>query len=114
MYKEKNGNIEIYFICYKGEEMDLIENYYDEILDIHEWYLNSFLAYKYWKNKFKNITLDDIAKMFLTIGASRYISYKIENNEYKNINEKNRLVKDLKSIKAKLKLVLNENKILLN
>ena len=32
MYKEKEENVEIYFICYKKREMELVESYYDEIL----------------------------------------------------------------------------------
>ena len=50
MYKSKEENVEVYFICYKKEEMDLVESYYDEVLDIHYWYFNAYLAYKYWKN----------------------------------------------------------------
>ena len=49
MYKEKIGDMEVYFICYKKEEMELIESYYDPILNIYYWYFNCYLAYLNWK-----------------------------------------------------------------
>jgi len=47
MYKEDFGDVEIFFICYKQKKMQLLEEYYDEILDVHCWYINCYLAYKY-------------------------------------------------------------------
>ena len=47
MYKEKTENVEVYFICYKKEEMELVETYYDEILNVHNWYFNAYLAYNH-------------------------------------------------------------------
>ena len=54
MYKSKEENVEIYFICYKKEEMELVESYYDEVLDSHCWYFNAYLAYKHWLKNFKD------------------------------------------------------------
>lgn len=51
MYQEKEENIEIYFICYKKDEMELVESYYDEILKTQYWYFNAYLAYKEWQQK---------------------------------------------------------------
>lgn len=112
MYKEKSENIEVYFICYKKEEMNLIESYYDEVIDIHYWYFNAYLAYKHWKINFKKIKLGELGKMLLIVAASRYIIYVLENKEYKNKKEYKELIKDLQKIKPKLEKIINENKIL--
>ena len=38
MYKSSSENVEVYFICYKKEEMELVDTYYDPVLNIHYWY----------------------------------------------------------------------------
>ena len=114
MYKEKEENVEVYFICYKKEEMELIEKYYDEVLDIHYWYFNAYLSYKYWQQSFKNLKVGDLGKMLLTVAASRYILYQIENKEYKNKKELRILTKELKAIEPELQKIIEENDILIN
>ena len=107
MYKDSSENVEVYFICYKKEEMDLVDTYYDPVLDIHYWYFNAFLAYKYWQNNFKGLELGKIAKMLLIVAASRYIIYVLENKEYKTAKEHKRLLKDLEKIEPKLQKVVD-------
>lgn len=112
MYRNVTDNVEIYFICYK-KEMELIESYYDEILDVHAWYFNAYLAYKHWKQGFKDlIAISDLGKMLLTVAASRYIMYKLENKEYKNNSEKKVLLKDLTKIEPNLNKIINDNEFL--
>ena len=113
MYKSKTENIEVYFICYK-KEMNLVESYYDEILDIHYWYFNAYLSYKYWKQSFKNYDLGEITKQLLTVGASRYILYQLENGEYKNKREYNKLTKDLALIEKELEKIITEEELINN
>jgi len=113
MYKEKTENVEVYFICYKKEEMNLVETYYDEILNIHYWYFNAYLAYSYWKKKFKNLEIGEIGKMLLIVAASRYLLYKIDNNEYNGKKEYNKILKELEIIKPDLKNILDENDMIL-
>lgn len=108
MYKSETENIEIYFICDKRGDMKLVENYYDEILDVHCWYFNAYLAYKKWQENFKDLEMGDIAKMLLTVAASKYILYKLENNLYKNASEKRQLKKDLQKIEPSLKKIAKE------
>lgn len=113
MYKSKEENVEIYFICYKKEEMNLVESYYDEVLDVHYWYFNAYLAYKYWLSKFKGLRkIDKISQQLLVVAASRYIIYQIENEEYKNEKEHQKLLKDLEKIQKKLKIIINNENIL--
>ncbi len=107
MYKSSTENVEVYFICYKKEEMELVDTYYDEVLDVHYWYFNAYLAYKYWKNKFKGLELGDIAKMLLIVAASRYIIYALDEKEYKNDKEYKRLLKDLHKIEPILEKIIN-------
>lgn len=114
MYKEITENVEVYFICYKKEEMNLIETYYDKVLDIHYWYFNGYRAYKEWKTKFQNIEAGELAKMLLTVAASRYLIYKLENAEYENQKEYKRIIKDLKKIEPQLEKIIKENEILSN
>lgn len=102
MYKDKTENVEVYFICYKKYDMDLVEAYYDEVLNTHCWYFNAYLAYCYWKKKFQGLDITDISKMFLIIAASKYLIYQIENQKYKNAREKNKLKKELKEIQLEL------------
>lgn len=114
MYKNKVENVEVYFICYKKEEMDLVETYYDEVLDIHCWYFNAYLAYKYWKRKYKNLEIGEMSKNMLTVAASRYLIYCIENKVYKNEKEHQRILKDMKKIELSLQKIINENDCLIN
>jgi len=105
MYKEKTENIEIYFICYKKEETNLIETYYDEILDINYWYFNAYLAYNYWKNKFKGLKVKKLVKTILIEAASKYILYELENNpncDYETLHH------DLNKINNYLKNILKK------
>lgn len=111
MFKDKTENVEVYFICYKKEDMELVETYYDEVLDTHCWYFNAYLAYENWKNKFKDINLTEISKMFLTVAASRYVVYCLENGEYKNNKEKKRLTSDLEKMAPTIKEIANEDGI---
>lgn len=113
MYKEKNENVEVYFICYKKGEMELVETYYDEILDTHCWYFNAYLAYKHWKKGFKNLEATDLAKNLLTVASSRYILYKLE-EETISAKERKRLTKDLIKIEPILKKIIEENEFLMN
>lgn len=112
MYKSKTENVEVYFICYKKEEMELVETYYDEVLNTHYWYFNAYLAYKHWKKNFKDLKVKDATKRLLIIAASRYLLYKIENKEYKNKREHKRLIKDLKLIDPLLKEIIEENDVI--
>ncbi len=114
MYKEKAENVEVYFICYKKEEMDLVESYYDDVLKIHYWYFNAYLAYKYWKEKFKSLEIGEIGKILLTVAASRYLIYKIEQEDYQNEKEYKRILKDMKKIEPQLAKIIKENEILIN
>jgi len=114
MYKEKTENVEVYFICYKKEEMELVETYYDEILNVHNWYFNAYLAYKHWKNNFKDLEIGEISKMLIIVAASRYILYCIDEKEYKNKKEYNRLIKELDLIQPYLKEIIDSEKFLIN
>lgn len=114
MYKDKTENVEVYFICYKKEEMPLLETYYDEILYIHYWYFNAYLAYKYWQNNFKKLKLKQTSKNLLIVAASRYLLYCLENNEFQNDKEKNRILKDLEKIRKDLKNIMNEDDLIAN
>ena len=111
MYKEKTENVEVYFICYKKENMNLVETYYDEILDVHCWYFNCYLSYKHWQNRFKKIEIGEIGKMLLTVAASKYLLYKIDNKEYKSKKEYNKILKELKLMEPKLKSIIDEMKV---
>ena len=84
MYKYLKGNIAMYFICYKNGRMKLIETYYDPILKVYNWYFNAYLAYKYWCKDFRGLHIDKYMKIFLTIGASRYLIYLIQNYNWNN------------------------------
>ena len=112
MYKSKEENVEVYFICYKKEEMDLVESYYDEVLDIHYWYFNAYLAYKLWKKKFKGLEAGELSKQLLVVAASRYLIYLIENKEFKNAKEYNKIVRDLEKIQKELEIIINDDNIL--
>lgn len=113
MKKNETDNVEIYFICNRKEKMNLIESYYDEELNTHYWYFNAYLAYKAWQNNFKGIE-GELAKMLLTVAASRYLIYKLEEDDYKTEAELKQIKKDMKKINPKLEKIINENKILLN
>ncbi len=112
MYKNEFENIEIYFICEEeGEELVNVE--YNNKKDIHYWYFNSYLCYLKWKTNFKGLKIKELTKNLLTIGASRYLIFKIENAEYQNLTEYQILLKDLKKIQPQLKKIINDNEILL-
>ena len=108
MYNDKSENVEVYFICYKKEEMGLVDTYYDEVLDVHYWYFNAYLAYKYWKKNFRNLEAKEDVKALLTIASSRYIMYALDVKDYKTEKEHKRLVKDLKKIEVSLKEIIDE------
>ncbi len=113
MYKSKEENVEVYFICYKKEDMALVENYYDEVLDIHYWYFNAYLAYQYWLKKFRGLKgVGKLSKQLLIVAASRYLIYKIENEEVKTEKEQQKLIKDLNKINKELEIIINDEKIL--
>lgn len=112
MFKDKTENVEVYFICYKKEGMNLVESYYDEVLNIHNWYFNSYLAYQHWKKGFRTLHIKGVSKMLLVVAASRYLIYAIENQEYKNEKEYQKLIKDLAKIQKELKKIENLEPIL--
>ncbi len=109
MYRNETENVEVYFICYKKEEMSLVETYYDEILDIHYWYFNAYLAYKEWKKRFIGLHFSKLTKDILTIAASRYLMYLLENQDFKNEKEHERILKDLNIMKSKLEKIIKNN-----
>lgn len=111
--KEGTDNVEIYFICDRKEDLDLIESYYDKETNTHYWYFNAYLAYKEWKNNFKEIK-GELAKMLLTVAVSRYLIYRLENKDYETKEELRELKKEMKKINPRLDKILKENKILLN
>ncbi len=111
MYKDDLENVEIYFLCDR-KDMDLVDVYYDRDLNIHYWYFNAHLAYLHWKNGFKNMPLGELTKMLLTVAASRYVLYQIENELYKNKREYKVLVKDLTKLEPLIKDFIQENEIL--
>ena len=111
MYKSETENVEVYFICYK-KEMQLIETYYDEILNTHCWYFNAYLAYKYWKKSFKNLQLKETSKNLLIVAASRYLLYCLENNNFKSKKDRNRFLKDLEIIQKELNYIMNEDELI--
>ena len=112
MFKSKEENVEVYFICYKKEDMDLVESYYDEVLDIHYWYFNAYLAYKLWKKKFKGLEVQELSKQLLVVAASRYLIYVIENEEFKTPKEYNKIVRDLDKIQKELTIIISGDNIL--
>lgn len=112
MFKSKEENVEVYFICYKKEEMDLVESYYDEVLDVHYWYFNAYLAYKHWLKKFKGLKVGELSKQLLVVAASRYLIYKIENEEYETEKEHQKFLKDLEKIQKELDVIINSENIL--
>ena len=112
MYKSKEENVEVYFICYKKEEMELVESYYDEVLDIHYWYFNAYLAYKYWLRNFKDLEAGELTKELLVVAASRYLIYKMENDEFKNNREKKKITQDLKKIQKELDYIIHDDPVL--
>jgi len=114
MYKEKTENVEVYFICYKKEEVDLVETYYDEVLDIHYWYFNAYLAYLAWKEKFKKLEIGELSKILLTVAASRYLIYQVENKKYESKKEYKQILREIDKIEPQIKQIMEENKILLN
>ena len=75
MYKYSDDNMEMVFINYKDENMELMEFYYDPILDKNYIYINGYLAYKYWKVNFKYLNITKIAKKLLTLSAKLYLEY---------------------------------------
>lgn len=108
MYKFIEENVEIYIICYKKEEMKLIETYYDPVLNVHNWYFNAYLAYKHWKNNFKKLKMGNIARQLLIVSASKYLMYLLDNELYKNQKEYLRILKDMKIIEPELKMIMAE------
>lgn len=112
MYKSKEENVEVYFICYKKEEMELVESYYDEVLEIHYWYFNAYLAYKLWLKKFRGFSIGKMSKQLLIVAASRYLLYKIENEEYESEKEKNKYLKDLAKVQKELDRIIASETVL--
>ena len=113
MYKNEFENVEVYFIC-DEREMNLIDVYYDEINDIHNWYINAHLAYKHWQTNFKNMPIGDLTKSLLTVAASRYLLYIIENDLAKTKKEYKKCLQDLNKIETNLNTIIKENEILIN
>lgn len=111
--KEETDNVEIYFICDRKEDLDLIESYYNEDSNTHYWYFNAYLAYEAWKDNFKGID-GELAQMLLTVAASRYLIYRIDNKDYETKEELKQIKREMKKINPKLDKIIKENKILLN
>ena len=114
MYKNEFENVEVYFICDERKDMGMVDVYYDEINDIHNWYINAHLAYLHWKTGFKNMPIGDLTKGLLTVAASRYLLYVIENDLAKNKKEHKQYVMDLNKIEEGLSHIIQENEILSN
>ena len=114
MYKNAFENVEVYFICDKRKEMGLVDVYYDEINDIHNWYINAYLAYLHWQNRFRNFPIGDLTKGILTVAASRYLLYVINNKLYQNDKEYQSYLKELNKIEKSLSKIVSENEILLH
>lgn len=112
MYISENENIEIYFICYKKKEMNLVESYYDEILNIHYWYFNAYQAYKLWQKNFKGVKLGELSKQLVIVAASKYLIYLVENNKIKNSKEYEKILENLDKIQKELEIIINAENIL--
>lgn len=112
MYKNEYENVEIYFLCDKREDMELIETYYDPVLDVHNWYFNCYLCYIYWQDDYKDLTLGPITKYLLTTAASKYIMYILEEKKYQTKKEYRKFRKDLSSIDKELKSVIKGDNII--
>lgn len=113
MKKEDADNVEIYFVCDRKEKVELIESYYDEESNTHYWYFNAYLAYEAWKNNFKGID-GELAQMLLTVAASRYLIYRIDQKDYNSKKELKQIKKEMKKINPRLDEIIKENQILLN
>jgi len=111
MFKNKMESIEVYFICYKKEEMQLVEIYYDKVLDVNCWYFNAYLAYKNWQNDFKNLKIENKLKDLLTIAASKYLIYCTINNEYENTEDKKEKLNNLEKIQIELTRIINDTNL---
>ncbi len=115
MYKEKFGDVVIYIICYKKEEMELVEGYYDEILNEYCLYFNGYLAYVNWLNNFSNYKkLKDKVKILLTYIAFKYILYQINNNDFKSNYDYLKLKYELNIIEPNIKEILLGSKYIKN
>ena len=108
--KSFSQNKALNFICYKKEEMALIEEYYDEILNIQYIYINSYLAYKNWKTNYIKLNIPKNGKMLLTVAASKYILYNINNEKYNSEKEYKKLIKELKRVNKELKIIIEKTK----
>ena len=53
-----------------------------------------------------------MSKQLLIVAASRYLIYKIENEEVKTEKEQQKLIKDLNKINKELEIIINDEKIL--
>lgn len=104
MYKEKYKDLEIFLLCYKREDMDLIESYYDPVLQIYYLYFNAYKAYLSWKNNFEDINFDkNKAKKILTFIANKYLLYLLENKMYSTKEDMLKIEKDYNSTKCNFK-----------
>ncbi len=112
MYKEELENIEICFL-YKKRGKELIKTKYNPKTNIHYWYFNTKLCYLSWKDDFKDLNLKPLAKNLITIAASNYILYKLENKDYKNSQEKDILYNDILKIEPEITKIMKENEIIL-
>lgn len=113
MKKEETDNVEIYFICDRKKGLKLVESSYDEKTNTHYWYFNAYLAYEAWKNNFQEIE-GELAKMLLTVAASRYLIYRIDNKDYQSKEELKKLKREMKMINPRLDKIIKENDIFLN
>lgn len=112
MYKNETENIEVYFICTKKGEEELVSTYYDPITNTHSWYFNTYLAYQYWKNNYDEKEIGELSKNLLTTAASKYIIYTIENEEYKNNEEYQELLNDLEKVNAEIENIIKAGDII--
>ena len=114
MYKKNEDNVEVYFICDRKENMGLVETYYDKKTNTHYWYFNAYLSYENYKNNFKDLKIGGLTKSLLMAAASRYLLYRLETGDYKDKEEYNLLVKELKKIKPKINKYTEVDDIIIN
>ena len=55
-----------------------------------------------------------MTKVLLTVAASRYLIYCIDNNKYETKEEFKQIKRELRKINPKLKKIVKENKVLSN
>lgn len=111
MYKEEFEQVELVFWCNKGHEIEIMECDYDHYKDRFCVHVNCFLAYEAWKINFEGLEISDLLKDLFVLAASMYLQHKITKEEYKNNQEYQQFLEDLKIIQGEVKEItrLEEN-----